>query len=129
MTSGGLEEHIKRELLCLSYPTQTFNIYFCSELHLKRYFERKFEYAGILLDGPNRHSAFDIRNRTPHESIERDTFSAPYNRSGYNDTHVSDEVITEIYQCWVETSRRKDSEQFLRGLHGLHTVYVRICCP
>jgi hypothetical protein len=122
-TSGGMEEHIKRVLFCAIFTR--FNYYRHTsflELHLKRYFERKLEYAGILLYGPSRHSAFDIRNRTPHESIERDTFSAPYDRSGYNDTYISDEMITELYQYWVEVSRRDESERFLRGLPGSHST-------
>lgn len=40
-------------------------------------------------------------------------FSKPMDKMGYDDTSVSDEVITEVYTGFIEQTRKAESETYM----------------
>jgi hypothetical protein len=84
------------------------------ELHLKRYNERRYEFYSMLLDGPRRSPFFG----NVADSIQSDVFSNPHDKDGYNDTSISNDMITDVYLHWVERERKAESERLLRMQTG-----------
>ncbi|THH23139.1 hypothetical protein EUX98_g8034 [Antrodiella citrinella] len=89
-TSGGMAEHVK-------------------QLHLYHYFQRQREYLELF--------------REVHCSVEDSTkkpaiFSAPEDLDGYDDSCISDDIVTELYLNFVRNSRESESSRYLRTRTG-----------
>ncbi|PIL36750.1 hypothetical protein GSI_00439 [Ganoderma sinense ZZ0214-1] len=113
-TSAGLAEHIKRKSTDLSRSelglTQT------QELHLLQYHKRRREY---LLN-------FEARTKQQvwpggGQDVKLRKFPEPRtgrHKEGYDNTSISDELITDIYLSWVRATRQGESEESLRTKTG-----------
>ena len=57
----------------------------------------------------------------PHnnfKSVLLQQFSAPDSTTGYNDTIISDDIITELYLEFSKRTRQEESSEYLRSLKG-----------
>jgi hypothetical protein len=53
-------------------------------------------------------------------------FSNPYDPNGYNDTSISDAIITELYKHFIDNCRQRESEAHLRSLTGMIIIVISL---
>ncbi|KAF9053988.1 hypothetical protein BDP27DRAFT_1454507 [Rhodocollybia butyracea] len=89
LTSGGMAEHIK-------------------QLHLTEYHKDRLDYVKL----------YELRGNTPFKPLALKAFSSPFDTSGYDGTSITDDLITDIFCNFTETTRHEESAEYLRTLSG-----------
>ncbi|KAF9078661.1 hypothetical protein BDP27DRAFT_1412611 [Rhodocollybia butyracea] len=90
LTSGGMAEHIK-------------------QLHLTEYHKNCLDYVKL----------YELQGNTPFKPLALKAFSSPFDTSGYDGTSITDDLITDIFCNFTETTRHEESAEYLQTLSVL----------
>jgi len=82
----------------------------CTELHLLEYHKEVLEYLEISQSLPS------CQLEGP---VKLEPFSEPNDKCGYNDSPISDDMITEVFVEFSERTRREESDEYIRTRTGM----------
>lgn len=60
------------------------------------------------------------------QNVTVPSFSSPSEESGYSESSISADLITEVYDKFVQSSRMTESNQLCQGFTGKHRVYYKL---
>jgi preprotein translocase subunit Sss1 len=87
-----------------------------SELHLQEYKQREKEYLEFYsLNRLKNQATFTFNLQAP---VCLKKFSEMKDKDKYNDTPITDDMITDLYQQFVKRTRQPESEEYCKTLTG-----------
>jgi len=86
-----------------------------SELHLQEYKQREKEYLEFYAANRPKSQGTLFNTQIP---IRLKKFSDMKDRDGYNDTPITDDMVTDLYQQFVKQTRQPESEEYCKTLTG-----------